>query len=317
MIPRGRISTRFLGYTVGRWEGDTLVLDSKGFTDETWLARGGWFHSDEMRVVEKFTRVGNQMTYDVTVEDPVVLLKPWVMPTVTMRNTGANTIVGERGACTDHEQKEASWQIGTERSRIRICGYELPGIAPSRPFRQFVRPSVSSVRLPCSNGLKRPRSRLWLRESPSIWALPTILTLHTTGMAVLVGASWVLDLRLLGVSRNVPLSAYRWVFPVAGGRPGRQHRHRHSAVHQERRPRGERRSRFSSRWLLVIASVATLRADAFACVEQRRRSIEARGSVRLLAIASILAWTGAVTAGRLLAYLVVDCCESRPSASRA
>jgi len=101
----------FFGYTVGRWEGDTLVLDSKGFTDETWLARGGWFHSDQMRVVEKFTRVGNQITYDVTVEDPVVLLKPWVMPTVTMRNSGANTIVGERGACTDHEQREASSQM--------------------------------------------------------------------------------------------------------------------------------------------------------------------------------------------------------------
>jgi hypothetical protein len=101
----------FFGYTVGRWEGDTLVLDSKGFTDETWLARGGWFHSDQMRVIEKFTRAGNQMTYDVTVEDPEVLLKPWVMPTITMRSTGANTIVGERGACTDHEQKEASSQM--------------------------------------------------------------------------------------------------------------------------------------------------------------------------------------------------------------
>jgi len=101
----------FYGYTVGRWEGDTLVLDSKGFTDETWLARGGWFHSDEMRVIEKFTRVGNQMTYDVTVEDPVVLLKPWVMPTITMRLMGGNTIVGERGSCTDQEQKEASSQF--------------------------------------------------------------------------------------------------------------------------------------------------------------------------------------------------------------
>jgi hypothetical protein len=100
----------YMGYTVGRWEGDTLVLDSIGFTDETWLARGGWFHSDQMRVVEKFTRAGNQMTYDVTVEDPEVLLKPWVMPTITMRNTGGNQIIGERGSCTDHEQKEASSQ---------------------------------------------------------------------------------------------------------------------------------------------------------------------------------------------------------------
>ena len=46
----------------------------------------------------------------MTVEDPEVLLQPWVMPTIMMRNTGANTIVGERGNCTDHEQKEASSQ---------------------------------------------------------------------------------------------------------------------------------------------------------------------------------------------------------------
>ncbi len=53
---------------------------------------------------------------------------------------------------------------------------------------------------------------VWVHESPSVWAQPTVLTLHTMGMGVLVGASWVLDLRLLGISRNIPLSAFRWVF---------------------------------------------------------------------------------------------------------
>src|SRR5260221_14390062 len=54
----------------------------------------------------------------------------------------------------------------------------------------------------------------WVHESTSIWAQPTVLTLHTMGMGVLVGASWVLDLRLLGISRRIPLSAFRWVFPA-------------------------------------------------------------------------------------------------------
>ena len=101
---------KYFGDTVGRWEGDTLVLESVGFTDETWFARGGWFHSENMKAIEKFTRVGNQITYDVTIEDPTVLIKPWVMPTITMRASGGNTIIGERGSCTDHEQKEASSQ---------------------------------------------------------------------------------------------------------------------------------------------------------------------------------------------------------------
>src|SRR3954467_7674347 len=60
--------------------------------------------------------------------------------------------------------------------------------------------------------LESLRLSIWVHESPSVWAQPTVLTLHTMGMAVLVGASWVLDLRLLGISRNIPLSAFRWVF---------------------------------------------------------------------------------------------------------
>ena len=62
--------------------------------------------------------------------------------------------------------------------------------------------------------LESTKFAVWLGESGSVWAFPTVLTLHTMGMAVLVGASWVLDMRLLGVNRRVPLSAYRWVFPV-------------------------------------------------------------------------------------------------------
>src|SRR5678809_1517918 len=82
---------KYMGDTIGRWEGDTLVLDSVGFTDETWLSRGGFFHSDKMRVIEKFTRTGNQMLYEVTVEDPEVLVEPWVMPSRMLRLSPNNT----------------------------------------------------------------------------------------------------------------------------------------------------------------------------------------------------------------------------------
>ena len=57
--PQRAIETTYLGYTVGRWEGDTLVLDSIAFVDTTWLGRGGFFHSSDMRVVERFTRQGD------------------------------------------------------------------------------------------------------------------------------------------------------------------------------------------------------------------------------------------------------------------
>ena len=109
--PQRAAQYTYMGYTVGKWEGDTLVLDSIGFSDETWLGRGGWFHTDQMRVIEKFTRKGNELLYEVTVEDPEVLVKPWVMPARTLRLSNNPVIVAERGSCTESELKEVSTQF--------------------------------------------------------------------------------------------------------------------------------------------------------------------------------------------------------------
>jgi hypothetical protein len=141
-----------------------------------------------------------------------------------------------------------------------------------------------------------------MRESPSVWAFPTILTLHTTGMGILVGASWVLDLRLLGVGRSTPLSAYRWVFPaIAVGLvinllTGVFLFIKNASTWGTAVP-------FFVKMLLVVASVVLLLP--IRKYVARSEAGEVGGNARLLAIASILAWTGAVTAGRLLAYLVV------------
>ena len=108
-------TTTYMGYTVGHWEGDTLVLDSVAFNDFTWLARGGFFHSDEMRVVERFTRQGNEILYEVTVEDPVVLVEPWVMtPRILRLNAGPNAgLLPERGNC------EVAYESGSIETQIR------------------------------------------------------------------------------------------------------------------------------------------------------------------------------------------------------
>lgn len=69
----------FNGDEVGRWEGDTLVVDTIGLDDRTWNDAAGWFHSDQQHVIERFTRPSkNYLIYQVTVEDPKVLTKPWV-----------------------------------------------------------------------------------------------------------------------------------------------------------------------------------------------------------------------------------------------
>ena len=112
--PEAEFDITYMGNSVGHWEGDTLVVDSIAFIDTTWLGRGGFFHSDRMRVVERFTRQGDAILYDVTVEDPEVLVEPWVLPTRTLRrNTNPNAgLLRERGNCeTDFETEAAATQI--------------------------------------------------------------------------------------------------------------------------------------------------------------------------------------------------------------
>ncbi len=66
------------GDSRGHWEGDTLVVDVAGFNAETWFDRAGNYHSDQLHVVERYTRTGpDTLTYEATIEDPKVFTKPW------------------------------------------------------------------------------------------------------------------------------------------------------------------------------------------------------------------------------------------------
>jgi hypothetical protein len=68
----------FHGNSTTRWDGDTLVVDSIGFDDRTYIQPNGWFHSDELHVTERYTRPSmNYLIVEITVNDPKVLQKPW------------------------------------------------------------------------------------------------------------------------------------------------------------------------------------------------------------------------------------------------
>jgi hypothetical protein len=135
----------------------------------------------------------------------------------------------------------------------------------------------------------------WVRESPSIWAYATILTLHTVGLAIVVGANVVVDLRLLGWATAIPLTALRAAFPImwAG-----------FAIN------------FATGVLLFMAdattkSVQTVFYVKLTCItlalivartiSKRLRQQDDR--LRAFAIASLFLWAGAIVAGRLMAYL--------------
>jgi hypothetical protein len=111
--PRKAVEATYMGYTVGHWEGDTLVLDSISFVDTTWLGRGGLFHSENMHIVEKFTRKGDEILYEITIEDPDVFVEPWVMPPRTLRLNGAADagLVAERAYCEVYETGDIVTQM--------------------------------------------------------------------------------------------------------------------------------------------------------------------------------------------------------------
>ena len=141
----------------------------------------------------------------------------------------------------------------------------------------------------------------WLRESGSIWAYPAVLTAHTLGMGVLVGASAVLDLRLVGCAPRIPLAPLRSLFPIM----------------------------WAGFWLNAITGVALFVADATTkgtttvfmaklgiivvavlVLYDIKRRVYGEGAsgvvtpqARMLGAASLALWLAAIVTGRLMAYV--------------
>ncbi len=68
----------YMGHSVGRWEGDTLVVDVTEFNGKNWFDRAGNFHSEELKLVERFTPITKDaIHYEVTIEDPRTFTRPW------------------------------------------------------------------------------------------------------------------------------------------------------------------------------------------------------------------------------------------------
>ena len=143
----------------------------------------------------------------------------------------------------------------------------------------------------------------WVRQSGSLWAFPGILLIHTYGMAIMVGIIAGIDLRILGLVPALPLAPLRKLLPIV----------------------------WIAFWLNLITGTALLAADAsgkltnpdfgikmafivLAVINQRmiQKKVMSDAGVdsqpfstnaRLLAVMSIVCWLGAITAGRLLAYV--------------
>jgi hypothetical protein len=81
----------WMGKSVGHWDGDTLVIDVTDQNDQTWFDRAGNFHSDKLRVVERYTRTSpDVIAYEATIEDPSVFTRPWKISMALYRRQEKN-----------------------------------------------------------------------------------------------------------------------------------------------------------------------------------------------------------------------------------
>lgn len=94
-LPRAEdVEPRWLGYAVGRWDGNTFVVESTGYSDRPWTTELAYPQSEQMRIVERFRRVSyDTLDVEVTIDDPKAYTKPWVSKT-TIR-LSPNTEMGE------------------------------------------------------------------------------------------------------------------------------------------------------------------------------------------------------------------------------
>jgi hypothetical protein len=86
----------WMGYSVGKWEGDTLVVDTTEFNTTNWLDRAGNFVSENVHVTERYTPISkDHITYEVTIDDPTVFTRPWKMSMPLYRRVEKNARVFE------------------------------------------------------------------------------------------------------------------------------------------------------------------------------------------------------------------------------
>ena len=86
----------WMGMSYSTWEGDTFVVHTSGFNDQTWFDRAGNHHSDKLKVTERYTMTdADHINYEATIDDPVTFTKPWKMSMPLYRRVEKNAQLGQ------------------------------------------------------------------------------------------------------------------------------------------------------------------------------------------------------------------------------
>jgi hypothetical protein len=142
----------------------------------------------------------------------------------------------------------------------------------------------------------------WLRESGSLWGYPAVLTMHTIGLGVLVGASTVIDLRLLGAAPGIPLASLRRLFPIMWVGFWINAISGVALFAADATTKGTT-TVFFSKLVVIVLAVVVLKSIKRTVYGEAGAVGETTVTVRALAAASLVLWLAAIATGRYMAYV--------------
>jgi hypothetical protein len=144
----------WMGYSVGRWEGDTLVVDSYGFNDKTWLDRDGHPHSEALRITERYRRRDfGHMEIEITLNDPQVYTRPWkvALSAELMADTELlESVCNESHHSLEHwvgkasDEKKSEVKVAPEILAKYVGTYEELDFWGNRPHPAIIEITVSN-----------------------------------------------------------------------------------------------------------------------------------------------------------------------------
>jgi hypothetical protein len=101
-----------MGWSVGKWDGESLVVEVTDHMPDTWFDRAGNYHSDALKVTERYTPIdANTMNYEATVDDPTVFTRPWTMRVVERRRPDDEMW---ESACYEGNVAPDTWLLKTD-----------------------------------------------------------------------------------------------------------------------------------------------------------------------------------------------------------
>ena len=143
----------------------------------------------------------------------------------------------------------------------------------------------------------------WLRESPSVWAFPTVLALHTLGLGLVVGGSAIVNLRILGGASRTPLKPLEQLFPIIWAGFAVNAISGVLLLMKAATTAGISVLFWTKIAIILAAMIVVVRIKRTVFGDPRLDTQPIPGRVKVLALASILLWTAAIVAGRLIAYV--------------